>query len=64
MALGTAITVTTLATIAVGAKGLATKYLSVAGAGGSAAVFRSIELFGASLVFLLGVTLLAASMHG
>lgn len=62
MALGTAITVTTLATIALGAKGLAAKYLSATGASG--VVFKSIEVCGASLVFLLGITLLAASLQG
>lgn len=62
MALGTAITVTTLATIALGAKGLATSYLDINGSAGW--VFKGIELLGASLVFLLGITLLAASFYG
>jgi len=62
MALGTAITVTTLATIALWAKGLATRYLSISGS--SSWMFKSVELLGASLVFLLGVTLLAASFQG
>lgn len=61
MALGTAITVTSLATIALGAKSLATKYLSVTDS--SSLVFKSVEVFGASLVFSLGITLLAASMQ-
>ncbi|MFK7856495.1 MAG: hypothetical protein AB8B79_20440 [Granulosicoccus sp.] len=61
MALGTAITVTSLATIALSAKSLATKYLSVTGA--SSLVFRSVEVLDASLVFSLGITLLAASMQ-
>ena len=62
MALGTAITVTTLATIALWAKGLATRYLTISGSSGW--MFKSVELFGASLVFLLGITLLAASFQG
>lgn len=62
MALGTAITVAVLATVAIGAKGLATAYLSVDGRAGW--VFKGVELLGASLVFLLGVTLLAASLQG
>lgn len=62
MALGTAITVSTLATIAIGAKGLATAYLD--GTGSARWVFKSIELLGASLVFLLGITLLSASFYG
>ena len=61
MALGTAITVTTLATIALWAKGLATRYLTISGSSGW--MFKSVELFGASLVFLLGITLLAASFQ-
>ncbi|MEP1444336.1 MAG: nickel/cobalt transporter [Hyphomicrobiales bacterium] len=62
MALGTAITVTTLATIALWAKGLATRYLTISGSSGW--MFKTVELFGASLVFLLGITLLAASFQG
>ena len=62
MALGTAITISTLATIAIGAKGLATAYLD--GTGSARWVFKSIELLGASLVFLLGITLLSASFYG
>jgi len=52
---------TGLATIALVAKSLATKYFSVAGS--YSLIFRSIEVLGASLVFLLGITLLAASMQ-
>ena len=62
MALGTAITVSTLATIAIGAKGLATTYLG--GSSSAGWVFKAIELLGASLVFLLGITLLTASLYG
>jgi len=62
MALGTAITITTLATLAIGAKGLAATYLDIDGRAGW--VFKSIELLGAGLVFLLGITLLAASFYG
>jgi ABC-type nickel/cobalt efflux system permease component RcnA len=61
MALGTAITVTCLATIALGAKGLATRYLSATGSSGL--VFKSVEVLGASLVFFFGITLLAASLQ-
>ncbi|MEO1066506.1 MAG: nickel/cobalt transporter, partial [Pseudomonadota bacterium] len=62
MALGTGITVTLLAAIAVGAKGLAAKYLATSDGAGLA--FKAIELLGASFVFLLGITLFAASMQG
>lgn len=61
MALCAAITVTSLATIALGARGLATRYLSVAGFSGL--VFKSVEVLGASLVFFLGNTLEAASLQ-
>lgn len=60
MALGTAITVSVLATLAVTAKNVA-----VAFAGGGRMgnrVHAAIEIGGAALVFLLGVTLLTASL--
>jgi nickel/cobalt transporter (NicO) family protein len=60
MALGTAITVSVLATLAVTAKNVA-----VAFAGGGRMgnrVHATIEIGGAALVFFLGVTLLAASL--
>ena len=59
MALGTAITVSTLATIAVSAKNLALKYTS---ATSSDRLLRGIEIGGAALVFILGLTLLGASL--
>ena len=61
MALGTGMTVASLAAIAVWAKDLA---IYVSGASGSAArVHRGIEIGGAALVFLLGLTLLSASLY-
>ncbi len=62
MGLGTAITVAVLATLAVGAKGLA---LRVAGAGGGAVagqVLWWLEFAGALAVFGFGLMLLAASL--
>ncbi len=59
MALGTAITVSVLATLAVSAKNLALKY---ANANSSERISRGIEIFGAALVFILGLTLLGASL--
>lgn len=61
MALGTAITVSTLATVAVLAKNLALKYTKATSAG---RVMRGIEIGGAALVFLLGLTLLSAALTG
>jgi nickel/cobalt transporter (NicO) family protein len=58
MAFGTAITVSILATLAVSAKNLALKYTS---ATSSKRLLRSIEIGGAALVFVLGLTLLSAS---
>lgn len=62
MSIGTAITVSILATLAVLAKNVA---LRLAG-GGSVGGFiqSSFEIGGALLVFLLGLTLLAASLEG
>nr|WP_159589181.1 nickel/cobalt transporter [Chelativorans xinjiangense] len=60
MALGTAITVSILATLAVTAKNWA---VAVAGGGTwSARIHTGIEIAGAALVLLLGLTLLAASL--
>lgn len=60
MALGTAITVSILATIAVTAKNWA---VAIAGSGRTGnIVHRTIEIGGAALVLLLGLTLLAASL--
>ncbi len=59
MALGTAITVSILATLAVSAKNLALKYTK---ATSSDRLLRGIEIGGAALVFLLGLTLLGASL--
>ncbi|KPF88817.1 nickel transporter [Rhodopseudomonas sp. AAP120] len=57
MGLGTAITVATIATIAVSAKGLA-KRLSSGQAGSGALVMRGIEFGAAGLVLLFGIGLL------
>ncbi|MFC0241026.1 nickel/cobalt transporter [Rhodopseudomonas telluris] len=57
MGLGTAITVATIATIAVSAKGLAQR-LSAGQAGGGALVMRGIEFGAAGLVLLFGIGLL------
>lgn len=60
MALGTAITVSVLATLAVTAKNWA---VAIAGGGSwSARVHNSIEIAGALLVLILGLVLLAASL--
>ena len=61
MALGTAITVSTLATLAVTAKNVAMRYTN---ADSSGRIHRAIEIFGAGLVFVLGLTLLLASLAG
>jgi ABC-type nickel/cobalt efflux system permease component RcnA len=62
MSIGTAITVSALATAAVLAKNLAVR---LAGGGAvSGAIQSAFEIGGALLVFLLGLTLLAASLQG
>ncbi len=61
MALGTGITVSILAGLAVGAKDLAVK-LSGDGSALAERVHRTIEIGGALLVFFLGVTLLIAAL--
>jgi ABC-type nickel/cobalt efflux system permease component RcnA len=58
MALGTAITVATIAIVAVSAKGLARR-LSAGRDGGGALVMRGVEFAAAGLVLLLGAGLLA-----
>jgi nickel/cobalt transporter (NicO) family protein len=60
MALGTAITVSALATLAVTAKNTAMKFARSDAA--SQRVHRTIEITGAALVLLLGLTLLGASL--
>lgn len=60
MALGTAITVSALATLAVLAKGAAVR---LAGASMGGAVGTAIEILGAATVFALGLLLLAASLQ-
>lgn len=61
MSLGTAITVSVLATLAVTAKNWA---VAIAGGGSRRGnvIHASIEILGAALVFLLGLTLLTASL--
>ena len=62
MSIGTAITVSILATAAVLAKNVAVR---LAGGGATSGAIQSIfEIGGALLVFLLGLTLLAASLQG
>lgn len=60
MGLGTAITVSVLAVLAVGAKGFATRYLGAEGRLGSRLVWWA-ELAGALVVFAFGAVLLLAS---
>lgn len=62
MALGTGVTVATLAALAVWAKDAA---LRIGGAGAmSSRLHRAIEIGGAALVFVLGLTLLSAALWG
>ncbi len=60
MAAGTGLTVAALAVLAVGAKDVA---IRLNGVGGGASIHRLIEIGGAALVFLLGVTLLSAALY-
>jgi len=60
MAVGTAITVSLLATLAVSAKNVAVRFAGDGRMGNR--VHAAIEIGGAALVFLLGATLLAASV--
>ncbi len=61
MGLGTAITVAALATLAVGGKGLAARYLD-GGSGLATRVLWWVELGAATVVFLFGALLLLASL--
>ena len=61
MALGTAITVSTLATLAVTAKGAAMRF---GGAGHGGTIGTVIEITGAALVLVLGLLLLSAALVG
>ena len=63
MAMGTALTTGALAAIAVGAKGLAVRFLGD-GSGRGAMVVRLLELAAAMLVLFLGASLLLAAMVG
>ena len=60
MALGTAITVSALATLAVTAKDWAVRFAGDGRTGN--AIHAAIEVGGAALVFLFGLTLLSASL--
>jgi nickel/cobalt exporter len=61
MGLGTAITVATIATFAVGAKSVA-KRIAAHRAGGGALILRGVEVAAAALVLVFGVALLAGYM--
>ncbi|MBN9672357.1 DUF1007 family protein [Roseibium aggregatum] len=61
MAVGTGITVSVLASLAVGAKDLAVRLFG-AGSPTAGRVHRAIEITGAAVVFLLGLTLLIATL--
>jgi nickel/cobalt transporter (NicO) family protein len=61
MGLGTAITVATIATLAVGAKALAKRFVSVRG-GYGILILRGIETGAAALVLIFGLLLLAGYM--
>jgi nickel/cobalt transporter (NicO) family protein len=60
MALGTAITVSALATLAVTAKNTALKFARSEAA--SVRVHRTVEIIGALMVFVLGLMLLGAAL--
>ena len=62
MALGTAITVAALATMAVTAKNVAVRFAGGAGSRMAARVQLAIELLGASLISLLGLAMLAGAL--
>jgi ABC-type nickel/cobalt efflux system permease component RcnA len=61
MGLGTAITVAIIATLAVGAKAIAKRFVSMRG-GYGAVLLRGIEAGAAALVLIFGVLLLAGYM--
>jgi len=63
MAMGTALTTSALAAVAVGAKGLAVRFLGQ-GSGGGVIVVRLLELAAALLVLFLGASLVLAAMVG
>jgi ABC-type nickel/cobalt efflux system permease component RcnA len=63
MAMGTALTTGALAAVAVGAKGLAVRFLGQ-GSGRGALVVRLLELAAALLVLFLGASLVLAAMVG
>lgn len=62
MSIGTAITVSILATLAVTAKGFAVRYASSAQS--AARISNGIEIAGALLVIILGLVLLGAALQG
>ena len=62
MAIGTAITVSAIATMAVTAKNVALRLSS--GSGFRSSIYRAIEIAGAALIFVMGLTLLAAAYYG
>ncbi len=64
MAIGTAITVSVLAALAVGSRELATRLAGSAGGGWAAAVSTAVGIVGASLVLLMGVAFFLASLKG
>jgi len=59
MSIGTAITVSVLACLAVGAKDVAIRY---SGSGSAVRVTNGIEIFGALCVFVIGALLLTAAL--
>jgi len=61
MSIGTAITVSILATMAVTAKGVALRY--AANGAAAARISNGIEIAGAALVLLLGLALLGAALQ-
>lgn len=63
MAMGTALTTSALAAVAVGAKGLAIRFLGQS-SGGGVIVVRLLELAAALLVLFLGASLVLAAMVG
>ncbi|NRP69701.1 hypothetical protein ILFOPFJJ_00573 [Ensifer psoraleae] len=62
MSIGTAITVSILATMAVTAKGFAVRYASSTSA--AARISNGIEIAGAAMVLVLGLVLLGAALQG
>ena len=64
MAIGTAITVSVLAALAVGSRELATKLAGGAGGGWAAAISSAAGILGSSLVLLMGAAFFVASLKG